>query len=161
MSLSSKAELYSFKKMKINFYNLSFFRDLDEAFFQCELGKSLGFVRRCYICENYNQHNLEIPDCEESCWCRTSSSKFDVINHLIYKIFEAIQIREAESKEIFIISLELRKTSKEHLCVSYLVPFEPASIFIENPINIQCFTDYFQFTNESRLRRFGNCMTEF
>ena len=145
--------------MNSNFYNISCFQDFEEALFQCDLGESLGFSRRCYICDNYDHRTLEIPDCLESCWCHTTGSKIEVINHLCCKIFEEIQIKEVEPKEIFIYKLGLHENSKK-LFVSYFSPFETVLSFTEQPFYMQYFTDYFHYTINSRLMKFGPCLIE-
>lgn len=135
--------------MKNNFFNLCGIREFDESIFQCQLAESLGIIRRCFLCSNYNHHTIRISDCDDSCSCRRFNCRTERINHYCHKLFQAIESREGENKNIFIITLGLTQDGQGSIQIfaDYVTPIEPTFNFNLEPILMTSFHDKFQFIN--------------
>ena len=131
-----------------NFFNVNDYHPFEEAIFQCALAKCIGLTRNCYLCDHYDHQVITVPDCIKSCWCYGSQDKTEVIKHFCLKIFDAIEIKEEQNKDIFILNLGFQETTLgENLFAEYLVPFQ--AVYLEphdyfEPLNITEFYRSFQ-----------------
>ena len=139
-------------KIQRNFFNLAKSSDFQESIFQCQLGLSMGFTRRCYICDHYDYNILTLPDCKPSCVCKKITKREELVKHLCGKIFKAIDNREIQGKDIFIISLGYQRTAGKHqVFAEYMVPMAASSEPIIRRLDMKSFTQSFQDCSDSRL----------
>ena len=122
--------------MKNNFFNLCVVNEFEESIFQCQLADSLGVIRRCFLCSKYDHKIIRIPDCTDSCTCHRFNSRPERITHYCLKLFQAIESREGENKNIFIMHLGLTKDRQgfNQIFAEYVTPYDSTLTFTLEPI---------------------------
>ena len=140
-------------KIQRNFFNLARSHDIQESIFQCQLGLSLGLTRRCYLCDHYDYNILTIPDCKPACACKKISKRQDLMKHLCGKVFKAIDNREIQGKDVFIISLGYQKSAgKYQIFAEYMVSMATVPEPVIGRLDMKSFTNSFQDCSDSRLQ---------
>lgn len=132
--------------MKNNFFNLCDVSEFEETLFQCQLAESLGLMRRCFLCSNYDQKIIRIPDCKDSCPCRRLNSRSERVTHCCLMLFRAIECREGENKNIFIVHLGLTQDRQgfNQMFAEYLIPYKSTLTFTLEPVIFTSFHGKFQ-----------------
>ena len=144
-------------KIERNFFNLARSQDFQECIFRCQLGLSLGLTSRCYLCDHYDYNILTIPDCKPACACKKITKRQEMMKHLCGKVFKAIDSREIQEKDIFIISLGYQKSDgKYQIFAEYMVPMVTASKPIIGRLDMKSFTTSFQDCTDSRLQNLNS-----
>ena len=144
-------------KIQRNFFNLAKSPDFQESIFQCQLGLSLGLTRRCYLCDHYDSNILTLPDCKPSCTCKKFTKKDDLVKHLCGKVFKAIDNREIQGKDIFIIAVGYQKSAEKYqIFAEYMVPMATATKPIIGRLDMKSFTNSFQDCSGSRLQNLNS-----
>ena len=79
------------------------------------------------------------------------------MKHLCGKVFKAIDSREIQEKDIFIISLGYQKSDgKYQIFAEYMVPMVTASKPIIGRLDMKSFTTSFQDCTDSRLQNLNS-----
>ena len=133
-------------KINRNFFSLTGKPEFLKQNFECQLGRSLGLTRRCYLCEHYVPGLALIPDCKPSCKCNNFKTRSEVVKHLCERIFEFIDAREGQDRDIFIVTIGYRQIGlHKQIFSEYLVPTKACSFKIQQKKNwktfIQSFSD--------------------
>ena len=144
-------------KIHRNFFNLARSQDVQESIFQCQLGLSLGLTRRCFLCDHYDYNILTIPDCKPACACKKITKRQELMKHLCGKVFKAIDNREIQGKDVFIISLGYQKSAgKYQIFAEYMVPMATVPEPVIGRLDMKSFTNSFQDCSDSRLQNLNS-----
>ena len=149
-NISSHRWSHFIEKMKNNFFNLCDVSEFEQAIFHCQLAESLGLIRRCFLCSNYDHKIIRIPECTDSCSCRQLNSQPERITHYCLKLFEAIDCREGENKNIFIMHLGFTQDIQgfNQIFAEYVIPVESTLTFTLETIMFTSFHSKFQNRTE-------------
>ena len=131
-------------KINRNFFSLKEKPEFLKQNFECQLGRSLGLTRRCYLCEHYVPNIALLPDCKSSCKCNNFKTRSEVVKHLIERIFQFIDARERQDRDIFIVTIGYRVLGlQKQIFCEYLVPTTACPLHTEHKKNWRTFVKSF------------------